>query len=1071
MNILFRAKGGEKMRQNGGKRVGSGLVALAALLSLLSFFPAPLPVFAAETGEVYSEPDSRILLKYLTATEDDFNHATVDWKVSGGVAEAVTGLDVPPYTVFEGSRALYVTAEEENGENRVVLSKTPEKLSDPERFRYFVCAIFVPDSAEDAALSLSFVTRGGTYEGTKALISGRWQAVCFDLLESGLSGRVSSLTLTVSAAGEENLFFLLDTCGGAESERTAFALRYMTARYEAEDGIAYEEGERLFLTLNGENPSLEAEEPDLSDFSGGAGIRVRLRNPAGCRTLTLSYTTLNSPEYSDRLSLTEEIPRGEGEVSCTFPIPDSYIGKFRLTFGGASSGEVEILSVTPAACYTSPITVGEVSECRIDRERNTLGVRGKLSAGEAERYADSPLYLYELSPWEEVSAISTSRPAVANTRLNGTDFAFSLSLSGKKNELFKKYAVMIYYAGGLIPVGAAGYVTNPEALATGRATLGSSSEKGYYPLEGTPILDGVAHTAVEIRLNELVTLGQAGTLSHTAGDAACTLDAAAIERLDKLMKDYEACGISVNFLLRVSLSEDPSLNGVLCHPAAVGGKYAALNTATEEGVATLRAVCDFLAGRYASPGGVTSNAEGFVVGSGINAAQENYNMGNADLTAFTRAYTAAFRIVYNAVKSVSSNVSVYLPLGGKWFSGMTVTQTSSFDARTTLEAFSSCLAQGGNVDWKLSYDICPGEGSFAWENDSPDLTDEAATVNGANLEVLTGYLLRSEFLYNGAGREILLLETEPHTTEDTNLIIRQSADYVYVCLRLAQKTFDSVKAYIPAHPVNYKETLRYIDTNRFYEIVEYAREIIGAGRLDALIASVGTSLVNRHVTENAFATALPSAVKGETVLFGFSEGEAGWTGALNCSSVKSGATLGEREKLLRVGLSAAADTDYRGIVNRLTRPIDLSAAQYIGFDLQATVLPEGVDGLELLVVLWSGNSPLVSTGTVKAGEWSTVVVDLADFPGRVSCDKISLFVRGIDGQSIGEPTLFVGSIRAMSTVYSAAGLETALRPTESGPTRDTVGLLPVLGAGVLLVGALTWEGFRLFGRKKRREEP
>lgn len=80
-------------------------------------------------------------------------------------------------------------------------------------------------------------------------------------------------------------------------------------------------------------------------------------------------------------------------------------------------------------------------------------------------------------------------------------------------------------------------------------------------------------------------------------------------------------------------------------------------------------------------------------------------MGEANLIQLTRAYSAAFRTVYNSVKSVSSEVSVYIPLEGEWYSSMTLSQTSSFDARTMLEAFASCISAGGNIGWKLSYDV------------------------------------------------------------------------------------------------------------------------------------------------------------------------------------------------------------------------------------------------------------------------------------------------------------------------------------------------------------------------------
>lgn len=55
----------------------------------------------------------------------------------------------------------------------------------------------------------------------------------------------------------------------------------------------------MAVTLSGEGQYIEALSPVVNDFSGGTGLRVRLKNSSSCRSLTLYYTTISSSEYSD----------------------------------------------------------------------------------------------------------------------------------------------------------------------------------------------------------------------------------------------------------------------------------------------------------------------------------------------------------------------------------------------------------------------------------------------------------------------------------------------------------------------------------------------------------------------------------------------------------------------------------------------------------------------------------------------------------------------------------------------------------------------------------------------------
>ncbi len=1052
--------------------------AFAVTAALLAALIPAVPTLGASEGslsaaartsasDVLCEPSPAVLTNVLDRMEDDFNRATVNWTVTGGTAEAVTSLDEPPYTVFEGSRSLLLTTE---GSASLTMTCKPDALAAPSAIRWLAAAVYAPRDGGQMTLTLSLSGKTDEYRRTVPLTAGRWQTVLFDLTEEALPKKASSLSLAFTSSEEGSRSFLLDCLGGSTDGSAAFSLRYLTPSFRAEGAsLSVSETGGLTVALSGGRPYIEAEAPALTDYTGGVGIRVKLKNSSTCGSLTLRYTTLSAADYTEKNAVTVSIPKGEDAVSCLIPIPSSYVGRFRLEFNGEPEGSVEILSVSAVPCYASSSGLGTVSECLVTRDNAAISIKGSLGAEDAAKYAGASLLLYELSAWEDISGLSTARPAVAETTLNGAEFTFSIPLSADHGELFRKYAVAVYYEGALLPVGHPQFVTNPDALASDTQAVTLPSIKGSRPLKGDYLLDGVSCTAVEIRLDQLVSLRETA-MTYDVGQVSCSFDADYVSSLDARMTELEACGVKTYLILRLVVPDDLTLKNLLCHPSASGEGYAAFNTVTEEGVGALRAAVDFLARRYGLPSGKTDNLIGFVVGSEVNDAARQYDAGAVTLASFAQTYGNALRVVYNAAKAVSSENEVCLPLGGDWYGALPVSQKSSFDARSTLEALSAYLTEGGNVDFSVSYDIY--QSGCAYEIAEPDLSEEADRISAANLEVLTSYLSRHSLLSNGVSRRILFLETEEREPKDENERIRLSADYVYTYLRLKRREFASVRAMIPAHPVDYNGILTYIDTNRFSDVAAFAAELIGGERFDTLLLS-GTVAADRYVLENKAVTVIPSAVKGETALFDFARDTAGWYGALNCADLKGGVSLEGKNGLLSVRLASAEPELKRGIAVKLDKPIDLSTAPYLGFTCRPAVLPEGVTELELTVVVTAGNSKQISSLTVKAGVDTTVVVDLTDFPGRASCDGMAVYAKGVNGQDIGEPTLLLGPIRAMSESFGGNELDQVIRPPiEEQDDRPAVALRTVITIAAVGSAALLLEAVRILLRHRegRKED-
>ncbi len=1035
-------------------------VILLAVMTVAAL--VPLSISAASENYSLSGIDSRLTLQCLNVIEDSFNVATVSWNVKGAKAEAASSSDDTPLPIYEGSRSLSVFCEDYTKGSVITLSKRPSHLTASETYRYYSVTVWIPEEAQGINVTLSVLSASGTFSSSMSVLSSGWQTLFFDAAKSRSYGKVTSVKISFSALQSGDFNFMFDVFGASTSQNAVKNARFLSSSYTAAGCELSQDNNSAKISLSQNNSYIEATELSVSDFSTNTGIRVTLINNSSCRSLSLYYSSSDSEEYNSNSYTSCNIPNGD-TVSCVFAVSISHVEKIKLVFDGNCSGDVEILSIAQTPCYSVPTSVnGKISECMINRDKKSISVKGFVNPDALKNYDEYSICLYELDFWQDISDLNSMPVPLYVSELNDSQFSFSIPMSEEKNSLFKKYAVAVLHSEELVIIGSPVSVSNPEILANDTADFTANSIKGIADLERSAVFDGISYTTAEIRLDEILTLKTDSGITHSAGDSGCTVNPDYIKELDKKMTAYENCGINVIFVL-CSGYKDMSLNSVINHPQSGGGSLAAFNTEKKEGIGTLRALCDYLVNRYSSSNGVTSNAEGFSVGMSVNNSYSNYNLGKASFSEMVESYSNAIRTVYNTVRSVSPEVSVYMSLGGIWYSGMSSSQTSFFDARSVLEAVCDCISDGGNLEWALSYDIFD-ESNYYWELSSPALSENAYRINIGNLEILTSFMKKESLLYGGTERKLVLIESNKKISTDTNEIIKNSADYVCSYLKISKKEFSNIKAFIPYRSVNYNDTLKYIDTDKFAEYSSYVREIIGNELFEKL--ATGSYNAVRVIDEKNASNSIPSAVKGELILFDFKENDAGWQAFVNCASIKGGTSLGNQNSLLSIRLENAEPEEFCGICYNFQKNVDLSSAQYIVFDVQAAVLPEDVDSLEISVAIWSGNSCSISSQIIKAGEKSTVVADISDFYRTSSCDRISILARG-KNQSIGEPTLLIGNIRAMSVTKSNEDLNASIFLQNDENAKKPIGIYAVLTVGIILVFSLTVELIRAKLRKNK----
>lgn len=982
----------------------------------------------------------------IDVLEENFNSPDHSWMVEGCDYSTLTVLDKEPYSSLEG-RSLVLLADGYEAGTPLTVSGVPATLTSFDGIIYLALALYVPAKAGNVSVSLNADAGGKAVSSSVSAVTEGWQTVFFDV--SGVEGTVSNISFTIKAGVSGNHRFVIDCIGGCRTASSVYKLKYFSDHYTP-IGCTLTDGKELTVALTGEAEQYIEGQAAVKRLPVGTGILVKYSAEKGVKSMTLTYTSEGNTRKQTVL-----LNGGEGDA--VFAIPDRAVNTLRISFDG--TGEVVIGSVTLTSCYTPVPSIGDVTQTRISRDKRSISVKGSLDGGISEKYSSGRLQLYAVPFGHDVYDTTNVGELVAETEMTDR-FAFNVRLDDSLDGIYKRYAVMIKHGTELIPVCTPKAVSNPSILSDSK-TVFSESIKGSAVFTDSFVFDGIAQTTVFVYADTLMTLSDSG-VAYECGGQTYYFSRSAVEELDGQIKKLKAEDVDVRFMLRLRTPTDLALKALLCHPRASGGEYSAFNTESDAGLKALRSIASFLVDRYGPDGSVTDNAVGIILGSDVNDSVNCYDLGGTGLWETVFSYTAAYRTVFNAARSRSSGFEVSVAVGGAWNGLQSASHKGSFGGRDFLRAFARAIADGGEVEWSLSCDITPMPGSYAYKQQSPDMKYTAERVTAANLEVLISFMEESEMTYNGLVRRISLTGTRINEASDSETVASMTADYVYTYLRALN--LGSVTAYVPAH--SYGEAVRYIDTAEYEAGCQSVINRIGKTRFDQLCASA-EALVTRYFGGTDATDTLPDGVKGTLTLWSFDEGGEALLPSINCISAEGGVTYSGQGGLLRVRLDRIGAGAYGGVTSQYI-PLDLSDAPYLSFDVRIASLPEGVDRATLSVAVYSGQSVHISRATVYSGRLNTVVCDLTSFPYLSSCDRVAIYVEGIDGQEYSDPTLLIGEINVHSLTLSDSELQASvLKPDDDRETVELKTVLSVLAAAVISILILA---ARLLYRRKKHKQ-
>ena len=505
------------------------------------------------------------------------------------------------------------------------------------------------------------------------------------------------------------------------------------------------------------------------------------------------------------------------------------------------------LSDRPATVEMTPENTAEfakIASC-------SIGEGGKVEVAVTSegipKSDDKYYYLFEQATYDDEFS-SELEPISKIYKGDDTSFSIDLKKGAPDSRLYSKFRVGVKVDGQFVSISHPKYINNPGACASGNyGGMSHNSIKGLlpYPLRLSELADlGVNYCSYNIPLSHILTTS--GGIEYSYGGVTYHFNAQVMNNYDDLFKKLNSMGIDIAAIILndASTSAFPEIT----HPSARGGStapYFMFNASDERGVKACAAIGSFLASRYSGSG--HGNVSMWIIGNEVNARKEYNYMQHVDVGTYTAAYTRAYRVFYNAIKSHNAGAKVYIPIDQRWT--YNTEKTGDYDAKDVLDIFSSSISEYGNIDWGLAahpYSFPNGNTAFWNPSKYVNHSESTPCITMENIEVLTGYMQKEHMLdTQGRVRSIILSEVGYSSTSGEAV---QAAAFAYAYTKMVQNGHidalmlsrqvdagDEIAALGLAlglentgggHKMIYN-VFKYIDTDKRNEVVAFAYDIVG----------------------------------------------------------------------------------------------------------------------------------------------------------------------------------------------------------------------------------------------------
>lgn len=408
-----------------------------------------------------------------------------------------------------------------------------------------------------------------------------------------------------------------------------------------------------------------------------------------------------------------------------------------------------------------------MSSCKLNSTGSKVTVKAKVN--KKTKAMGKTLYLFSLDAQQSETGTISGTPLAKVAAKKGT---ITFSVKYKSSMLCQKFVVAYKKGQKYQIVSDACYITNPEKLATYTGTgVKTTSKKGLQPDYGDTASAAelrTQHVVLNWSIEEILTSNGANIDKYKYRGKTYSFDKDRVTWLQSQVRTYIENGSKVYVILL--LGKDAT--GQAGKMSYGGGKtFSSIKTSSATACRTWEAFMTYMAENF---GTETCLVSGWILGNEVDSPYDWNYAGGKSLSSYMKDYSRAYRIAYNAAKSVSSNAKVYISLDYNWNQDVDGDGNSYFSAKSTLNKFYSQLKAQGKININIAYHAYP-QGLLSpnfWDDSDATSSANSKIVNMKNISVLTKYVKN----LCGKDATIMLSEQAFNSTEGEAM---QAAAYAY----------------------------------------------------------------------------------------------------------------------------------------------------------------------------------------------------------------------------------------------------------------------------------------------------
>ena len=702
-------------------------------------------------------------------------------------------------------------------------------------------------------------------------------------------------------------------------------------------------------------------------------------------------------------------------------------------------------AMIPAAA-AKPAT-SEITSIALNKKGTDITINISLEKSYVNEHKNETLYVFELSPWQSASELSTLEP-VATAKAAETMKVTLPYINGNANRLYSKFLVAEKSAdGSYVIVTSAKYIENLTNLSENSEPYPTTKSKKGLQAQMIPDLQllGVRHALVTVAINDyIVGENTDGTASFVYNGQTYYVNRAKLENLDYKIKSLTDSGMNVymNFILsKPSDDASPVVKSFYYDGISDTAQSFALNTRNETAMKNFQAFMDYMASRYTRADHAYGFVPNFILGFEINSGRSWHNAGASSLQSSVYAYHTAFRVAYAAMSSHYSEGRVFISLGNNFNSasaapGGEVDPAFDWSSKEYLDFFASVVRNSGDIPWGLSINPYPSDKSLTefWSDDYATTSDTTPFITMKNIGVLTEYMHSEAMTYNGEVRNIIVGEFgvngDPASNDSQSM---QAAAFALAYYAAAQN--EDIDAFIWHRHVDHsgegfhyglwsaeggnvqfplaKKTIytvfSQIDTEKSADVTSFVKTLVGSGAFSLFMPdNVKYDMFNVRTVIDAIRADESEFAKGfgERTLFDLTQGSICKFFPTDNFKYVDLSPFGDGQTTMLHAKSTGIPTEYAGIGTVITEAGALKDAQFITLGMMVEA-PADVAGVNVMLRLEkSGDSEtnaVVFDGEVlvKPNELQEISFKIKDFVAKTGgeIDTLKLWIKTPDSES------------------------------------------------------------------------